>query len=150
MKTKAKFIISFRNVISKLIMHFAIVFSMFAIIDIFVGSLIGNGVGGIFNWMILLIFSIVLSVVLYFIFKLNKISLLFQIIFAYLVIMIGVYAQGYMIRLFTFYDVRFFIICFLISLVGLFILSLVLLLKNKKENDNLNKYLNNFKERDRK
>lgn len=144
---KEKKLIALRNVITKLVINFAITFSMFALLDIIVASIISSGFGGFFSWIIIIICSLVLSVILYFIFKINKISLLGQIVISYTIVMIGVYLQGYIIRLFTFYDLRFFIICFIISLVGLLILSTILLLKNKKEDDDLNRYLNDYKER---
>lgn len=147
---KNKIIIIIRNTVLKFLVYFAIVFSVFALIDIFVGFVIGSGVGGFFNWLILLGCSFILSIVLFFLFKINQISFLMQILLAYTIILIGVYLQGYVIRLFSLYDIRFFIICLVISILGLFLLSLILLLKNKRENDDLNKYLNQFKEREKK
>ena len=117
---KEKKLIALRNVITKLVINFAIIFSMFALLDIIVASIISSGFGGFFSWIIIIICSLVLSVILYFVFKINKISLLGQIVISYTIVMIGVYLQGYIIRLFTFYDLRFFIICFIISHLPLF------------------------------
>ncbi len=147
---KNRKILNFRNVLVKLLVNFAIIFSMLSVMDIVVGSLVGNRMGNLFIWGMVIIFSVVISVIMYFIFRINKISILGQITITYGIVTIGAYLQGYIIRLFSIHDLKYFIISLVISVVGFLILSTILLIKNRKENDELNQYLEDFKERDHK
>lgn len=145
---KNKKILVFRNFIVKILVNFTVIFSMLAAFDIVVSSLLGNKTGNFFMWIMIVLFAFIISVILYFIFRLNKISILTQIVITYSVVTIGTYVQGYIVRIFSIHDLKFLLISISISLLGLLILAAILLLKNKKENDRLNQYLENFKERD--
>ncbi len=145
---KNKKLLVFRNFIVKILVNFTVIFSMLAAFDIVVSSLLGNKTGNFYMWIMIVLFAIIISVILYFIFKINKISILAQIVITYSVVSIGTYVQGYVVRIFSIHDLKFLLISISISLLGLLILATILLVKNKNENDRLNKYLENFKERD--
>lgn len=145
---KNKKLLVFRNFIVKILVNFTVIFSMLAAFDIVVSSLLGNKTGNFYMWIMIVLFAIIISVILYFIFKINKISILAQIVITYAVVSIGTYVQGYVVRIFSIHDLKFLLISISISLLGLLILAAILLVKNKNENDRLNKYLENFKERD--
>lgn len=145
---KNKKLLAFRNVLMKLLVHFSIIFSMFSIMDIMIGSIIGNSISSLLMWGVILLFSAVISIIMYFIFKINKISIFAQITIAYVIIAFGSYLQGYLIRIFSFHDKMFLLISLGISLLGFLVLTTILLIKNKNENDNLNRELEEFKERD--
>ena len=145
---KSKKLLVFRNFIVKILVNFTVIFSMLAAFDIVVSSLLGNKTGNFYMWIMIVLFAIIISVILYFIFKINKISILAQIVITYAVVSIGTYVQGYVVRIFSIHDLKFLLISISISLLGLLILAAILLVKNKNENDRLNKYLENFKERD--
>ncbi|MGM9899180.1 MAG: hypothetical protein ACI32E_01215 [Bacilli bacterium] len=145
---KNKKLLVFRNFIVKILVNFTVIFSMLAAFDIVVSSLLGNKTGNFYMWIMIVLFAIIISVILYFIFKINKISILAQIVITYSVVSIGTYVQGYVVRIFSIHDLKFLLISISISLLGLLILAAILLVKNKNENDRLNKYLENFKERD--
>lgn len=145
---KNKKLLVFRNFIVKILVNFTVIFSMLAVFDIVVSSLLGNKTGNFYMWIMIVLFAIIISVILYFIFKINKISILAQIVITYSVVSIGTYVQGYVVRIFSIHDLKFLLISISISLLGLLILAAILLVKNKNENDRLNKYLENFKERD--
>lgn len=145
---KNKKLLVFRNFIVKILVNFTVIFSMLAAFDIVVSSLLGNKTGNFYMWIMIVLFAIIISVILYFIFKINKISILAQIVITYSVVSIGTYVQGYVVRIFSIHDLKFLLISISISLLGLLILVAILLVKNKNENDRLNKYLENFKERD--
>lgn len=147
---KNKKILNIRNILVKLLVNFAVIFSMLSVMDLVVSSLVGNTTGNLFVWIMIILFSVILSVILYFIFKINRISILGQIAITYAVVTFSAYIHGYIIRIFTLHDLKYFIIAIVISVIGFIVLSTVLLLKNKKEDERLNRYLESFKERDHK
>lgn len=153
-KRKNKKALTFRNVIIQLLIHFAITFSMLAIIGTVTGVIVGSSnIGGIFAWQLMFAVSIVFSVIFFFVFKINKITIFGQTTIIYVLFNIVVYLVCFSILpgLFNFRNpenVNFFLCSIAMSIFGYIIIATILLIKNKKENDNLNKYLDNFKERD--
>lgn len=147
--------IKVRNIILQVLIHFAIIFSMLALIVTFCGAIVGsNAMGSLFAWILILVTSIVLAVVFYFIFKINRISLFLQITIVYLLIAFSVYLVCFYVMpgLFNFsnqQNVLFFLSSLAITLSGYGIIAVIILLKTKRENDNLNKSLESFKERDK-
>ena len=127
---------------------------MLALISTISGAIVGsNAIGGIFQLSLILLVSLVLSIVFYFIFKINRISLFAQITIVYMIIAIASYLVCFYVipGLFNFNNpenVIFFLSSLAITLSGYGIIALIILLKSKKENDNLNKSLNEFKGRE--
>lgn len=143
-----------KNIILQILIHFAIIFSILALISTISGAIVGsNAIGGIFQLSLILLVSLVLSVGFYFIFKINRISLFVQITIVYLLISFAAYFVCFYVipGLFNFNNpenILFFFSSLAITLSGYGIIALIILLKSKKENDSLNKSLNEFKGRD--
>lgn len=143
-----------KNVILQILIHFAIIFSILALISTISGAIVGsNAIGGIFQLSLILLVSLVLSIGFYFIFKINRISLFVQITIVYLLISFAAYFVCFYVipGLFNFNNpenILFFFSSLAITLSGYGIIALIILLKSKKENDSLNKSLNEFKGRD--
>ena len=104
---KNKKLLVFRNFIVKILVNFTVIFSMLAAFDIVVSSLLGNKTGNFYMWIMIVLFAIIISVILYFIFKINKISILAQIVITYSVVSIGTYVQGYVVRIFSIHDLSY-------------------------------------------
>ena len=143
-----------KNIILQILIHFAIIFSILALISTISGAIVGsNAIGGIFQLSLILLVSLVLSIGFYFIFKINRISLFAQITIVYLLISFAAYFVCFYVipGLFNFNNpenILFFFSSLAITLSGYGIIALIILLKSKKENDSLNKSLNEFKGRD--
>lgn len=149
-KKKKKMTI-FRNLLTKFLVNFAIIFSILSIFYITVGAIIGVGnFSSVIVWGVITLFSVLLSVIFYFLFKMNQITIFLQIVLVYVIFTIAVYTLGYILRLFTIHDIPFFIVSIVISFIGLIILSLILMFKNHRETEDLNKKLKDYKERDKK
>lgn len=149
MGMKNKKILKLRNALIKLIIHFTTVFSMLTVLFIGISSLIGGiEFSNIIIWILILAISLIESVVFYFIFKIDRMSLFVQITIVYFIFTLFLYILGYLLRIFNRSDIKFVLITFGMVLVGYIVISLILLFKNKRENDRLNKELKKFKERD--
>ena len=146
---------SFKKIVLQILIHFTIIFSMLAIISTISGAIVGsNTTGGFFGLTLILLVSLILSIVFYFIFKINKISLFLQITIVYILLAFVTYFINFYTipGLFNFSsseNVMFFLSSIAITLIGYGIIAMIILLKTKRENDNLNKSLENFKERDK-
>ena len=153
-KIKNKKALAFRNILIQLLIHFAITFSMLVVISTIASVIVGNSsMGSIFGWQLILIVSILFSVIFYFVFKINKITIFGQTTIIYILINIAAYLVCFFIvpGLFNFQtkqNVNFFLCSVGMSIFGYIIIASILLIKNRKENDKLNKYLNNYKERE--
>lgn len=146
---KKKTNLKIRNTLIKLLVHFTTVFSMLSVAFIGLSSAIGGvELNNLIPWGLIVLASIVESIIFYFIFKLNKITIIGQVTLVYFTFIFFLYLLGYIFKIFNKKDVPFFITTVVMVLVGYGIISLILLLKNKRETDKLNQELNRFKERD--
>ena len=149
MGMKDKKILKIRNVLIKLLVHFTTVFSMLAVAFIGLSSMIGGvELSNLIPWILIVLISIIESIIFYFVFKLNKISVLTQVTLVYFTFIIFLYFLGYVFKIFNKKDIPFVVITLIIVLIGYGLISLILIIKNKRETDRLNKELNKFKERD--
>lgn len=149
MGMKNKKILKLRNALIKLLIHFTTVFSMLTVLFIGISSLIGGiEFSNIIIWILIVAISLIESIVFYFIFKIDRMSLFVQITVIYFIFTLFLYILGYLLRIFNRNDIKFVLITFGMVLVGYIVISLILLFKNKRENDRLNKELKKFKERD--
>lgn len=146
---KNKRILKLRNALIKILIHFTTIFSMLTVAFIGISSLIGGvDFGNIIIWLMIFIISLIEAIVLFFIFKIDKMTLFIQITVVYFTFTVFLYILGYLLRIFNMNDIKFVLITLGMVFVGYIIISLIILFKNKKENDRLNKELRKFKERD--
>lgn len=97
-----------------------------------------------------LIGSLVTSMVLYFILKINVIPVLVQILVVYLILAINILTVGYFTYIYDFYYNSKLVIATLITLaIGLGIIILVFYFLQRRSNKSLNDNLKHFKERDK-
>lgn len=146
---KNKKILKIRNVLIKLLVHFTTVFTMLAVAFIGLSSMIGGvELNNLIPWGLIILVSIIESVIFYFVFKLNKISILTQVTLVYFTFIIFLYILGYIFKIFNKNDIPFVILTIVMVLIGYGFISFILLIKNKRETDKLNQELSKFKERD--
>ncbi len=146
---KNKRMLKLRNALIKILIHFTTIFSMLTVAFIGISSLIGGvDFGNIIIWLMIFIISLIEAIVLFFIFKIDKMTLFIQITVVYFTFTLFLYLLGYLLRIFNTYDIKFVLITFGMVFVGYIFISLIILFKNKRENDRLNKELKKFKERD--
>ena len=97
-----------------------------------------------------LIGSLVTSMVLYFILKINVIPVLVQVLVVYLILAINILTVGYFTYIYDFYYNSKLVIATLITLaIGLGIIILLFYFLQRRSNKSLNDNLKHFKERDR-
>lgn len=146
---KNKKILKIRNILIKLLVHFTTVFTMLVVAFIGLSSMIGGvELNNLIPWGLIILVSIIESVIFYFVFKLNKISILTQVTLVYFTFIIFLYILGYIFKIFNKNDIPFIILTFVMVLIGYGFISFILLIKNKRETDKLNQELSKFKERD--
>lgn len=146
---KNKKILKIRNILVKLLVHFTTVFTMLAVAFIGLSSMIGGvELNNLIPWGLIILVSIIESVIFYFVFKLNKISILTQVTLVYFTFIIFLYILGYIFKIFNKNDIPFVILTIVMVLIGYGFISFILLIKNKRETDKLNQELSKFKERD--
>lgn len=149
MGMKNKKILKIRNILIKLLVHFTTVFTMLVVAFIGLSSMIGGvELNNLIPWGLIILVSIIESVIFYFVFKLNKISILTQVTLVYFTFIIFLYILGYIFKIFNKNDIPFIILTFVMVLIGYGFISFILLIKNKRETDKLNQELSKFKERD--
>lgn len=149
MGMKNKKILKIRNVLIKLLVHFTTVFTMLVVAFIGLSSMIGGvELNNLIPWGFIILVSIIESVIFYFVFKLNKISILTQVTLVYFTFIFFLYILGYIFKIFNKNDIPFVILTFVMVLIGYGFISFILLIKNKRETDKLNQELSKFKERD--
>ena len=108
----------------------------------------GVELNNLIPWGLIILVSIIESVIFYFVFKLNKISILTQVTLVYFTFIFFLYILGYIFKIFNKNDIPFVILTFVMVLIGYGFISFILLIKNKRETDKLNQELSKFKERD--
>lgn len=92
------------------------------------------------------VISLITSLILLIILRINKLSFIGQIVLIYITITISIYFVGFLTKCFK-NDATFWISSLVINLIGLVILLLVMLIKNYLENKKLNDTLKDYKEK---
>lgn len=129
---------------------FAIVFASTIILLSTISQFVYEDMRFVRELIISLIGSLVTSMVLYFILKINVIPVLVQVLVVYLILAINVLTVGYFTYIYDFYYNSKLVIATLITLaIGLGIIILLFYFLQRRSNKSLNDNLKHFKERDR-
>ena len=129
---------------------FAIVFASTIILLSTISQFVYEDMRFVRELIISLIGSLVTSMVLYFILKINVIPVLFQVLVVYLILAINILTVGYFTYIYDFYYNSKLVIATLITLaIGLGIIILLFYFLQRRSNKSLNDNLKHFKERDR-
>lgn len=129
---------------------FAIVFASTIILLSTISQFVYEDMRFVRELIISLIGSLVTSMVLYFILKINVIPVLVQVLVVYLILAINILTVGYFTYIYDFYYNSKLVIATLITLaIGLGIIILVFYFLQRRSNKTLNDNLKHFKERDR-
>lgn len=129
---------------------FAIVFASTIILLSTISQFVYEDMRFVRELIISLIGSLVTSMVLYFILKINVIPLLVQVLVVYLILAINILTVGYFTYIYDFYYNSKLVIATLITLaIGLGIIILLFYFLQRRSNKSLNDNLKHFKERDR-
>lgn len=129
---------------------FAIVFASTIILLSTISQFVYEDMRFVRELIISLIGSLVTSMVLYFILKINVIPVLVQVLVVYLILAINILTVGYFTYIYDFYYNSKLVIVTLITLaIGLGIIILVFYFLQRRSNKSLNDNLKHFKERDR-
>lgn len=128
---------------------FAIVFASTIILLSTISQFVYEDMRFVRELIISLIGSLVTSMVLYFILKINVIPVLVQVLVVYLILAINILTVGYFTYIYDFYYNSKLVIATLITLaIGLGIIILVFYFLQRRSNKSLNDNLKHFKERD--
>lgn len=129
---------------------FAIVFASTIILLSTISQFVYEDMRFVRELIISLIGSLVTSMVLYFILKINVIPVLDQVLVVYLILAINILTVGYFTYIYDFYYNSKLVIATLITLaIGLGIIILLFYFLQRRSNKSLNDNLKHFKERDR-
>lgn len=129
---------------------FAIVFASTIILLSTISQFVYEDMRFVRELIISLIGSLVTSMVLYFILKINVIPVLVQVLVVYLILAINILTVGYFTYIYDFYYNSKLVIATLITLaIGLGIIILLFYFLQRRSNKSLNDNLKHFKERDR-
>lgn len=129
---------------------FAIVFASTIILLSTISQFVYEDMRFVRELIISLIGSLVTSMVLYFILKINVIPVLVQVLVVYLILAINILTVGYFTYIYDFYYNSKLVIATLITLaIGLGIIILVFYFLQRRSNKLLNDNLKHFKERDK-
>lgn len=129
---------------------FAIVFASTIILLSTISQFVYEDMRFVRELIISLIGSLVTSMVLYFILKINVIPVSVQVLVVYLILAINILTVGYFTYIYDFYYNSKLVIATLITLaIGLGIIILVFYFLQRRSNKSLNDNLKHFKERDR-
>lgn len=129
---------------------FAIVFASTIILLSTISQFVYEDMRFVRELIISLIGSLVTSMVLYFILKINVIPVLVQVLVVYLILAINILTVGYFTYIYDFYYNSKLVIATLITLaIGLGIIILVFYFLQSRSNKSLNDNLKHFKERDK-
>lgn len=129
---------------------FAIVFASTIILLSTISQFVYEDMRFVRELIISLIGSLVTSMVLYFILKINVIPVLVQVLVVYLILAINILTVGYFTYIYDFYYNSKLVIATLITLaIGLGIIILVFYFLQRRSSKSLNDNLKHFKERDR-
>lgn len=139
----------FKKFCLQFLIIFAIVFTSTIILLSTISQFVYEDIRFIRELVITLIGSFTTSMVLYFILKINSISILVQVLIVYLILSISILTVGYYTYIYDFYYNSKLVIATLITLVvGLGIIILVFYFLQRYSNKSLNDNLKHFKERD--
>lgn len=129
---------------------FAIVFASTIILLSTISQFVYEDMRFVRELIISLIGSLVTSMVLYFILKINVIPVLVQVLVVYLILAINILTVGYFTYIYDFYYNSKLVIATLITLaIGLGIIILLFYFLQRRSNKSLNDNLKHFKEHDR-
>ena len=129
---------------------FAIVFASTIILLSTISQFVYEDMRFVRELIISLIGSLVTSMVLYFILKINVIPVLVQVLVVYFILAINNLTVGYFTYIYDFYYNSKLVIATLITLaIGLGIIILVFYFLQRRSNKSLNDNLKHFKERDK-
>lgn len=129
---------------------FAIVFASTIILLSTISQFVYEDMRFVRELIISLIGSLVTSMVLYFILKINVIPVLVQVLVVYLILAINILTVGYFTYIYDFYYNSKLVIATLITLaIGLGIIILVFYFLQRRSNKSLNDNLKHFKGRDK-
>lgn len=129
---------------------FAIVFASTIILLSTISQFVYEDMRFVRELIISLIGSLVTSMVLYFILKINVIPVLVQVLVVYLILAINILTVGYFTYIYDFYYNSKLVIATLITLaIGLGIIILLFYFLQRRSNKSVNDNLKHFKERDR-
>lgn len=129
---------------------FAIVFASTIILLSTISQFVYEDMRFVRELIISLIGSLVTSMVLYFILKINVIPVLVQVLVVYLILAINILTVGYFTYIYDFYYNSKLVIATLITLaIGLGIIILVFYFLQRRSNKSLNDNLKHFKEHDK-
>lgn len=129
---------------------FAIVFASTIILLSTISQFVYEDMRFVRELIISLIGSLVTSMVLYFILKINVIPVLVQVLVVYLILAINILTVGYFTYIYDFYYNSKLVIATLITLaIGLGIIILMFYFLQRRSNKSLNDNLKHFKERDK-
>lgn len=129
---------------------FAIVFASTIILLSTISQFVYEDMRFVRELIISLIGSLVTSMVLYFILKINVIPVLVQVLVVYLILAINILTVGYFTYIYDFYYNSKLVIATLITLaIGIGIIILLFYFLQRRSNKSLNDNLKHFKERDR-
>lgn len=129
---------------------FAIVFASTIILLSTISQFVYEDMRFVRELIISLIGSLVTSMVLYFILKINVIPVLVQVLVVYLILAINILTVGYFTYIYDFYYNSKLVIATLITLaIGLGIIILLFYFLQRRSIKSLNDNLKHFKERDR-
>ena len=129
---------------------FAIVFASTIILLSTISQFVYEDMRFVRELIISLIGSLVTSMVLYFILKINVIPVSVQVLVVYLILAINILTVGYFTYIYDFYYNSKLVIATLITLaIGLGIIILVFYFLQRRSNKSLNDNLKHFKERDK-
>lgn len=132
------------------LINFAIVFASTIILLSTISQFVYEDMRFVRELIISLIGSLVTSMVLYFILKINVIPVLVQVLVVYLILAINILTVGYFTYIYDFYYNSKLVIATLITLaIGLGIIILLFYFLQRRSNKSLNDNLKHFKERDR-
>lgn len=127
---------------------FAIVFASTIILLSTISQFVYEDMRFVRELIISLIGSLVTSMVLYFILKINVIPVLVQVLVVYLILAINILTVGYFTYIYDFYYNSKLVIATLITLaIGLGIIILLFYFLQRRSNKSLNDNLKHFKER---
>lgn len=132
------------------LINFAIVFASTIILLSTISQFVYEDMRFVRELIISLIGSLVTSMVLYFILKINVIPVLVQVLVVYLILAINILTVGYFTYIYDFYYNSKLVLATLITLaIGLGIIILLFYFLQRRSNKSLNDNLKHFKERDR-
>ena len=138
-----------RNLINLLVI-FASIFALITINFAAISEFVFNDSNFSNNFLIITITSLIASIVVLFLTKINNISIVVQVIIIYLFLSIVVISLGFILYIYDYKHNIYLLILTIVSLiVGLVLVCSIITFRSKRIDKSLNANLKNFKERDR-